>query len=190
MTDVVVFHHALGLTPGVHAFADELAAAGHIVHTPDLFEGQAFATVEEGVDHAREIGFDEVRKRGERAVQELPETLVYLGMSLGVMPAQQLAQTRSGARGAVLLHAAVPAEEFGGGWPDGVGLQIHGMEDDPYFDEGDRAAAEKLVEDVEGAELFLYPGDQHLFADSSSEHYDADATSLLTERVLAFLDRV
>src|SRR5215212_681288 len=74
MAELLLFHHAEGLTPGV------LAAEG------------------------------------------LPEGLVYLGFSLGVLPAQMLAQTRAGARAAVLFHSCVPASEFGG-WPPGVPLQ-------------------------------------------------------------------
>jgi dienelactone hydrolase len=94
MIEVVLFHHAQGLTPGVVAFADELRRAGHTVHTPDLFEGRTFGSIEAG------MGF---------------------------------------------------------------------------------------VEEAKDAELFLYPGDQHYFADSSLPSYDHDAATLLTERVLGFL---
>jgi dienelactone hydrolase/uncharacterized damage-inducible protein DinB len=189
MTQIVLFHHAHGLTPGVVAFADELRRAGHIVHTPDLFEGCTFDTVEEGVAHAGEIGFGEVLERGVRAVEGLPTELVYAGFSLGVMPAQKLAQTRVGARGALLLHACVPALEFGAAWPDGVPVQVHAMDADPFFvGDGDIDAARALVDEADQSELFLYPGDEHLFADNSLSAYDADAATLLIERVLAFLD--
>jgi dienelactone hydrolase len=105
------------------------------------------------------------------------------------MPAQLLAQTRGSARGALLLHACLPVAEFGGSWPDGVPGQVHGMDADPFFaDEGDLDAARELVATTPGAELFLYSGDQHLFADSSLPSYDKDAAELLTERVLAFLE--
>ena len=100
-----------------------------------------------------------------------------------------LAQTRPGARGALLLHACVPPSEFGAPWPDGVPVQIHAMEADEWFQE-DAAAARELVEAVENAELFLYPGDGHLFADSSLGDFDAEAAALLEERVLAFLKAV
>src|SRR5437773_964554 len=113
MAEVLLFHHAQGLTPGVHAFADELRAAGHTVHTPDLFDGRTFGSID------------------------------------------------------------------------------HGMEDDPFFaGEGDIDAAREIVEKVAEAELFLYSGDQHYFADSSLPSYDPEATALLTKRVLGFLDRV
>jgi len=188
MAEILLFHHAQGLTPGMHAFADDLRAAGHTVHVPDFYDGRTFDTVEAGVEHARSLGFGTVVDRAVTAADDLPAELVYIGFSLGVMPAQRLAQTRPGARAAVLVDAAVPAEEFGS-WPDGVRLQIHGKQDDPWFGEEDRAAAEKLAADVDGAELYLYPGDEHLFADSSTAGYDAEAAALLRERLLAFLDR-
>ena len=190
MAEVVLFHHALGLTPGTSAFADELRAAGHTVHTPDLFEGRTFATIEEGVGHAGEIGWGEVMQRGARAVEALPGDLVYAGFSLGVLPAQMLAQTRSGARGALLFYSCVPTSEFGS-WPAGVPAQVHGMDADPIFvDEGDVDAARALVEEADDAELFLYPGDQHYFADSTLPSYDPEAAALLTRRVLDFLAAV
>ena len=189
MAEVVLFHHAQGLTSGVVAFADELRRSGHTVHTPDLFEGRAFGTIEEGMRYAEEIGFpDEVIARGVRAVEGLPAELVYAGFSLGVLPAQKLAQTRPGARGALLFYSCVPVSAFGSAWPDSVPVQVHGMDADPIFvGEGDIDAARALVEQAKDAELFLYPGDQHYFADSSLPSYDADATALLVRRVLDFL---
>ncbi|MHC0431716.1 dienelactone hydrolase family protein [Streptomyces sp. O3] len=197
MTEVVLFHHAQGLTPGVVAFADDLRRAGHTVHTPDLFDGRTFGTLEEGARHAEGIGFREVAARGVRAVDELTDKragglaggLVYVGFSLGVLPAQRLAQTRDGALGALLCHACVPTAEFGsGGWPDGVPVQVHAMDADPFFvGDGDLDAARTLADEAEHGELFLYPGDQHLFADSSLPSYDDAATTLLRERALAFL---
>jgi dienelactone hydrolase len=188
MAEVVLFHHAQGLTPGVVAFAGELRRAGHTVHTPDLFDGRTFGSIEAGVGYAQELGFPgEVLSRGARAVEGLPAGLVYAGFSLGVLPAQLLAQTRPGARGALLFYSCVPVSEFGG-WPERVPAQIHGMDADPIFvGEGDVDAARDLVKAAKDAELFLYPGDQHYFADSSLPSYDADATALLTQRVLDFL---
>jgi dienelactone hydrolase len=188
MAEVVLFHHALGLTPGVTVFADELRSAGHTVHTPDLFEGRTFETIDDGVNHAREIGFGEVLQRGVRAVDDLPAELVYAGFSLGELPAQMLAQTRPGARGALLVYSCVPVSEFGEAWPDDVPVQIHGMDRDPIFvGEGDIEAARELVDHAADAELFLYPGDQHYFADSTLPSYDPEAAALLRERVLSFL---
>lgn len=189
MARILVFHHAHGQTPGMLAFADELRAAGHVVHAPDLYDGKTFADLEEGVGYAREVGFDTILERGRLAAESLPSGLVYAGFSLGVMPAQLLAQTRPGAKGALFFSAALPASEFGDAWPQGVPLQIHMMEDDPWVDE-DLPAARELVESVESAELFLYPGDRHLFADESLDSYDAAAAAHLRERLRAFLDEV
>lgn len=188
MAEVVLFHHAQGLTPGVVAFANEMRRAGHTVHTPDLFDGHTFDTVEEGVTYADEIGFGAVVKRGVQAVEPLPTELVYAGFSLGVLPAQKLAQTRPGSQGALFFHACVPVSEFGAAWPAGVPVQVHAMDADPFFvDEGDIDAARALVAEASDGELFLYPGDLHLFADNSLPTYDADATAQLTRRVLTFL---
>jgi len=192
MAEVLLFHHAQGLTRGVHAFADDLRAAGHTVHTPDLFDGRTFQSIDEGLAHIRESGFDAMRERGVRVADELPAELVYAGFSFGVLPAQKLAQIRPGARGALLFYSCLPisGEWAFGPWPDGVPVQIHGMDNDPIFvGEGDIVAAREIVEKVADAELFLYPGDQHYFADSSLPSYDANATALLTRRVLEFLDR-
>ena len=188
MAEVLLFHHAQGQTAGFHAFADELRAAGHTVHAPDLFEGRTFGSIDEGMAYVHELGFGEIIDRGDRAANDLPDELVYAGFSLGVVPAQKLAQTRAGARGALLFYSCVPVSEFGT-WPAGVPVQIHGMDADPYFvDEGDIDAARELVAAADEGELFLYPGDQHYFADSSLPSYDASAATLLTQRVLAFLD--
>jgi dienelactone hydrolase len=190
MAEVIIFHHAQGLTSGVVAFADELRQAGHIVHTPDLYDGRTFTTLEEGVAQAGEIGFDEVTERGLRAVDGLPNELVYAGFSLGVIPAQRLAQTRAGGRGALLFSACLPTSEFGS-WPTKVPVQIHAMEADPEFDNGwDLPAARALVDEAQNGELFLYPGDQHLFADCSLPSYNADAYELMNQRVRDFLHSI
>jgi dienelactone hydrolase len=192
MAQVVLFHHACGLTPGVQRFAGTLRAAGHEVHTPDLYDGRVFDDLEQGLDYARQVGFGSLDERGASAVERLPADLVYAGFSLGVLPAQRLAQTRPGARGALLLEACFPVSEFAERWPDSVPVHVHGMDADPFFAEegGDIDAARSLVGDAADGELFLYRGGVHLFADSSLPTYDEQAARLLTERVVAFLDRV
>jgi len=191
MAELVLYHHAQGLTKGVEAFADELRRAGHTVHVPDLYEGHTFDTLDEGLAYAKRTGFGTIMERGLTAVEGLGGALVYAGFSLGVMPAQRLAQTRAGARGALLFHACVPVSEFGEAWPAGVPVQVHGMDGDPFFaDEGDLDAARALVDSAEPAELFLYPGKEHLFVDSSLPSYDQDAAALLTRRVLDFLEGI
>jgi len=191
MTDVILFHHAQGLTDGIRSFADELRAAGHSVTVPDLYEGKTFASIEDGVGYAQETGFDTIIERGQAAAEALPAGIVYAGFSLGVLPAQKLAQTRAGAKGALLFESCVPVSEFGNQWPPGVPVQIHGMDSDAFFaEEGDLDAAKDLVAKAKNAELFLYPGDRHLFADSSLPSYDEAAATLLKQRVLDFLGRV
>lgn len=189
MSEVLLFHHAQGLTPGVVAFADELRGAGHVVHTPDLFDGRTFDNIEEGMSFIEnDAGFDTLVDRAMAVAGDLPAGIAYAGFSFGVVPAQKLTQTRAGALGALLCYSCVPTE-FIGPWPAGVPAQIHGMDADPLFvEEGDLEAARDLAGQVEGVELFLYPGDQHYFADSSLPSFDVDAAALLTQRAIAFLD--
>jgi dienelactone hydrolase len=191
MAEIVLFHHAQGLTAGVVAFADTLRQAGHTVHTPDLYDGRTFDSLDDGMAYAGQVGFGEVAQRGLRAAEELPSAVVYAGFSLGVMPAQQLAQTQPGAKGALLMYSFVAPVHFGEGWPAGLPAQVHGMDNDPFFaGEGDIDAARAFVAETPEAELFVYPGDAHLFADSSLSDYDEKAAALLIERVLEFLARV
>ena len=190
MAEVLLFHHAQGQTAGFLAFADQLRRARHTVHTPDLYDGHTFASIDDGVGYAKKVGFGTIAERGKKAAEGLPSGLVYAGFSLGVMPAQSLAQTRPGAKGALLFSAAFPTEEFGSPWPEGVPLQIHMMDRDKWVLEGDLDAARKLVSTVNEAELFLYPGERHLFADSSLPDYDPEAAAHLTQRVLAFLNKI
>jgi dienelactone hydrolase len=195
MAEVVLFHHVQGLTDGVRAFAEELRVGGHTVHTPDLFDGALADTLEGGFAQVEAIGDDMLGKRVEQALADLSEALVYAGLSWGAATAQRLAQTRSGARGALLYEACIPisGEWAFGPWPTGVPVQVHGMDHDPFFaEEGDLDAARELVGTVgpELGELFVYPGDRHLFTDSSLPSYDADAAGLVLERSRAFLDRV
>ena len=188
MAEVLLFHHAQGLTPGCLAFAEDLRAAGHVVHAPDLYDGKTFTELTDGVGYAEQVGFDTILERGRLAADSLPNELVYAGFSLGVLPAQMLAQTRPGAKGALLFHACIPTSEFGGPWPRGVPVQIHMMDADELVRrEGDLDAARQLAGTSEDAELFLYPGDRHLFADNSLPDYDQHAATLLKQRVLSFL---
>lgn len=186
MAEVLLFHHVQGLTEGVLAFADELRRDGHAVHTPDLFGGRTFESLQDGLAFAREAGFDAIGERGTAAADELGSGLVYAGFSFGVTIAQRLAQTRPGARGALLMYSCIPLSEFGTTWPEGVPVQVHGKEGDEFFEE-DFPAARELVDSADDAELFLYPGDEHLFADASLEAYDPEASALLMQRVRSFL---
>ena len=195
MAEILLVHHVQGLTDGVRAFADQLRAGGHTVHTPDLFGGERPATIEEGLAYVQKVGDEEVERQVGRILADLPDGLVYAGFSWGVMVAQRLAQTRPGARGALLYESCLPVtgEWAVGPWPAGVPVQIHGMEQDPFFAlEGDIDAARELVTTIgpELGELFVYPGDRHLFTDSSLPSYDADATALVLQRSRQLLDRV
>jgi len=191
MANVVLFHHIQGLTPGVVAFADELRSAGHDVHTPDLFEGHTFSSISDGFAFTRRDDAPDFDALADAAVAELPVGLVYAGFSWGVMSAQRLAQTRPGATGALLYESCIPisGEWAFGPWPQGVPVQIHGMETDEFFAEDLPAAREVVASVGKDAELFVYPGDRHLFADSSLPSYQPDAARLLIQRTRDFLSR-
>lgn len=189
MAQVVVFHHALGLTDGVAGFAAALRRAGHVVHTPDLYEGERFPSISAGVAHAEEVGFDVIVERGTAAVAGLPDGLVLVGFSLGALPAQKLAQTRPGARGAVLCHSVASPAELGGPWPAGLPVQVHLTAGDPWAEE-DAEAARALRDETDAVEVFAYPGSAHLFAEPGLPDYDPDSAGLLLRRILEFLTRV
>jgi dienelactone hydrolase len=182
VAEVVVFHHSLGLTGPVRLFAGELHAAGHTVHTPDLYDGRVFEKYEDGMAHSEELGGPmAIVDRARAAVDSLPSGVVYVGFSLGVLPAQSLAQTRPGASGAVLCYSALPLGQWGDNWPstwpDGVRLQLHILDGDEDYE-----IAQGLAATVPGSELFVYPGTEHYFAE-----HDEQAAALLRERVLEFL---
>ncbi len=188
MVHVAVLHHALGLTDGVREFAGRLRGAGRDVLAPDLFDGRTFATIEEGVAHAEALGMGELIARGFAAVPAGPAPLLVVGVSLGVLPAQAIAQQRSAIIGAVLVSACLPHRSFEERWPQGVPVHIHASEDDPWFvDGGDREAAEELVARSADARLHLHPGDAHLFVDATLADFDARATDAVVASVESML---
>lgn len=185
MTEVLLFHHALGLTPGVVGFAEALRAAGHEVETPDLFDGRTFETVDAGVSYAEEIGFGSIAEMGDPHADRRGPRFVVAGFSLGVLPAQRLAQNHPGVAGVLLYHSAIPLEVFGGSWPEAVPAQLHLGDRDPFANE-DQHAIDELVELV-GAQLYRYDTDKHLIADSTSSDFEPTLAHQLLSRTLAFL---
>lgn len=190
MTDLILFHHIQGLTKGVEEFAEKLRAAGHRVTVPDLFRGATFSTMEEGFAHAKELGLENMEAAGVAEAEKLPEQVVYAGFSMGAMTAHKLAQTRSGAIGALLYHHGdVPIDTFGDWWPKRVDLQIHISEHDEFFEP---ETAQEFVDKANtqaDAELFIYPGSNHLFVDSSLPSFDPDSAELVLQRTIDFLER-
>jgi dienelactone hydrolase len=195
VAEVVLFHSALGLRPGVTAAADRLRAAAHKVHAPDYYDGEVFVDLDEGLRKRDELGYAEIAQRAREAVAALPAGLVLAGFSLGAMPAELLAATIPGTRGAVLMHAAIPIEGFGefgvDSWPAGVPVQVHYAVEDPWVEAGEVAALGEAVRGVGAAfEEHAYPGSGHLFADPDLPGYDHASSEEMWRRVLAFLDRV
>jgi dienelactone hydrolase len=192
MTTVVLFHSVLGLRPAVLATAESLRAAGHVVTTPDLYGGEVFDDMDVAFGHFQRIGVPELLRRTEASVADLPADLVYAGFSNGGVSAEYLAATRPNARGALLLHAALPLAQLGSpAWPAGVPVQVHYAESDPW-----RSAdgVESLSASVRAAggrfEFFEYPVTGHLFADPGRPEYDADSAAHMLDRMLRFLAEV
>ncbi|WP_418276900.1 dienelactone hydrolase family protein [Isoptericola jiangsuensis] len=184
MTEIVLFHHARGLTAGVRDLADVLGSHGHTVHTPDLFEGRVFDTVDDGVAHASSIGEDVLAARAAQATAALPTALVYGGLSMGAARAAEGVLTRPGARGAFFLYGAVAPSWWSATWPRDVPSQVHVTERDPWREP---EAEAEYVTDVPHGELFRYPGAGHLFAEPDDPAYDAGAAGLATRRILGLL---
>lgn len=178
MSTIVLFHSALGLRPAVHRFADRLREDGHDVHTPDLYDGRTFDDLGLGEAYRDEIGIHELTARAQSAVAEMPEDVVYGGFSMGTVPAQLLAATRAGARGALLVQGAAPLEWIGvEAWPD-VPIQLHVAADDPWFS---RADAELVVSEIgkRHVDFHEYAGEGHLFFDEEWRDYDPDGAERL-----------
>jgi dienelactone hydrolase len=195
MAEMVLFRSALGLRLGVTAAADRLRAAGHNVHTPDYYDGEVFDDLNEGLRKRDELGYAKIAQRARDAVARLPAELVFAGFSLGAMPAELLAATTPGTRGAVLMHAAIPVKGFGGfgveRWPAGVPVQAHYAAEDPWVEAGEVAALGDAVRGAGAAfEEHAYPGSGHLFADPDLPGYDRASSEEMWRRVLDFLDRV
>lgn len=195
MAELVLFHSALGLRPGVIAAADQLRAAGHTVHTPDYYDGEVFDDLDDGLRKRDALGNAEIVRRAREAVAELPTGLVFAGFSLGADPAELLAASRPGALGAVLMHGAVPVEgfsEFGvDRWPEGVPVQVHYAAEDPWVEAEEVAPLGDAVRGAGAAfEAHAYPCSGHLFADPDLPEYDRASSEEMWRRVLAFLDRI
>lgn len=187
---VVLFHSALGLNQAVKEFAESLRMHGHAVHVPDLFDGDVFTNLEDGVHKRDDVGIPLLSQRAAESVREMPVGTVYAGFSMGAASAQYLAGTIPGAGGAVLMHAALPNEFVGiQQWPK-VPVQIHFAIDDPWVQRDHVSALSSSVEQGGATcEVFEYPGSAHLFGDASSPDYDEDSATAMLSRVLTFLSR-
>ena len=185
MQPIVLFHSALGCGAGVHAFADRLRTGGRAVLTPDLFDGETFEELAAGVKKRDALGIPELMRRAMLAVADVPPGCIYAGFSMGAAAAQFLAQTRPGARAAVLMHGALPLEAMGAPWPDGTPLQIHFAESDPWVD---AVVVDRLAHDAR-AEVHRYPGSAHLFTDRTSPEYDEPSAELVLARIGELLGR-
>ena len=190
--EIVLLHSALGLRPAVLDWANYLRAAGHRVHTPDVFDGETFANVEDGIRKRDAVGIPELMRRTWAALADLPAGLVFVGWSLGAAAAEVLAATRPGARAAILLHAVVPLAALGTPhWPAGVPIQIHYAKNDPWVPEASLQAFQSAVASAKTrVDVFSYDGVPHMFDDAGLPGHAPDATALVRERIASFLEQL
>jgi len=194
MAEVVLFHSILGLRPAVAEAAERLRAAGHTVHTPDLFGGRTFDSYEPAFAWVESSGIDQhLVERTHAAVDSLPAEVVYAGFSLGAYSAELLAAARPGARGLLLFHGAISLAGIDVVlWPADVPVQVHYALDDPYREQDELESFQGSVI-ASGAEfeLYDYPIAGHLFTDRAlADEYDETSAGQLYSRTLEFLDRV
>ncbi|WGL53112.1 dienelactone hydrolase family protein [Nocardioides sp. BP30] len=188
MAEILLLHHARGLTDGVHHFADTLREAGHTVHTPDLYEGRLFSDTEAGVAHMRALGDEVLSRRAAAAEAGLPTAgLVYAGMSMGCGYATWLAlKHRPGsARAMLYLFGAPDPRWFETEWPEGLPAVAHQTIEDPWRELSEDAG---FRDRVPGGRLIDYSGSGHLFLDDSTEDYDPVAARQAQTHILAWLD--
>jgi len=185
-THIVLFHSGLGLRPQVHAWKAELEAEGFTVHTPDLYDGEVFDDLDRGVAKRDAVGVPELSRRASAAVEHLPTDVIYAGFSLGAASAQALALMRPGARGLVMMHAALPMVALGNPeWPEGLRAQFHASIEDPWV-EASAVDSLRAAAPAGALEVFRYDGGAHLFADGDFSDYDATAAQTMFDRLKSF----
>ena len=192
MAEIILFHSVLGLRHGVTDGANRLRDAGHIVYTPDYYDGEVFDDPAEGVRKREELGMEEITKRVRDSVAMRQPSLVYGGFGLGARCAQVLALTRKETQGLVLLHGALPAEETApGGWPRGLPVQVHHADDDEWVDSETVDRLGRAVQEAgAGFEAHRYTGAARSLTDPDLPGYDHDTAEVMWDRVQDFVARV
>lgn len=185
MAEIILFHHAQGLTEGLRTLAERLHAAGHDVHTPDLYSGVVFDRLDEGLAFASRIGHDAIEEVARRSARQYPHTDTVIGFAMGAFPAQLLAQEWSKVHHVTLVAGGLPPHELSGEWRVDVRLDVHVADPDDWVPPG---SLDPLMVHARGSHLHRYRGVRHMFADPSSPDYDADAADLFEERLFAWLD--
>jgi dienelactone hydrolase len=189
VSDVAVFHSALGVRAGIHDAADRLRAAGHTVTVVDQYDGRSFGDLDEASAYVDEVGFPALMQVALDAVADLPDGFSALGFSNGGGMAEHVATQRPVDR-VVLASGTLPLEMLGvASWPTRTATQIHYALGDPHRNEQWLQAVVTSIE-TSGASVDLhtdYPGDGHLFTDPELPDHDAANTALFWQRVLAFL---
>lgn len=187
MAEILLFHHALGLTEGLQSLAERLRANHHIVHCPDSYSGKTFKHLDEGVRFAQELGHDALEEVANRAARQHRDADVVMGFSLGASQAQQLAQHKRRFKACLLMGGALPPESLGGDWRHTCALQVHVADPDEWVKPSE---VNGLIYHAPHGELFTYPNKGHMFVDTSSKDYDADAADQFEDRMVEWLAKI
>ena len=184
MAEILLLHSALGLREAVREYADLLRAGGHVVRTPDFYDGRVFDDQTAGIAYRDEVGGRTLLARVSDQLADLPDDAVLAGFSLGAAFAQHLSAARPAARASILLHAVGPVR---GDWP-GMPVQVHRYASDPIIEDADVQALSDAVR-ASGAsfEDVVVPGRGHLFTDLATPDGDRDARDRSVHRVLDLL---
>jgi len=192
MASIALFHSVLGVRPGITDAAGRLRAAGHEVLVVDQYDGQVFDDYEDAGELFARIGIPTLVEAALDAVRDLPDGFVAAGFSNGAGMAEYVVIQRRCA-GALLFSGALPLALLGEApWPAGLPAQLHYAVDDPFRR---REWVDLLLADVAAGggsiEVVGHPGSGHLFTDPSlPAEYDEQATTVLWQRALAFLEQL
>lgn len=187
---IAIFHSALGVREGVRDAARRLSDAGHDPYIVDYYgDYRSFDDHPSAADYVNKVGFPALMQAAVDGVADLPDGFAVLGFSNGSGMAEYVATRRSVTK-AVLGSGTLPLAMMGAGaWPAQTAAQIHYAADDPFRND---EWLESVIDSVRssGAPLEAYteyPGDGHLFTDSTLPDYDEANTELFWKRVRAFL---
>jgi len=187
--EIVLFHSTFGLRPAVEDFAAALRADGHTVHTPDLFDGEVFSRMEDGIKKRDTLGMQGLMKKAAQAAATTPTATVFAGFSLGAAAAFATGVRRPTTNALILMHGALDPSEIGlTTWPGRIRVQVHYAQGDPWVEEESVLALQKAVRASGAAfESHQYDCTGHLFGDKDLPDFDAASAASMTERVLRFL---
>ena len=180
---ILMVHDWFGFSPFLSGSADRLAASGRQVLAVDLYEGKSATTHQEAWQLLQALDADAAAAKIDAALASLEaERIAIIGFSMGAPHALNAAIRNSGSVvTAVVFYGATINDPGELAKMSGPVLAIYGSKDGPAADNAatfSKAADEAGI----GAEIFVYPGAHHAFAQplfNQGETYDPEATSVM-----------